>query len=95
LTIDQAPPDARIVVVGLCMAQDTIFPAKAIIKELNLTFAFIYQKHDFTTVIDMLASGRIKAAGLITDHVGIDAFPAAFEALKTPSDQIKVMLQPS
>ena len=94
LTIDQAPPDAHIVVVGLCMAQDTFFPAKAIMKELNLTFAFIYQKRDFTTVIDMLASGRIKAAGLITDHVGIDAFPAAFEALKTPSDQIKVMLEP-
>lgn len=94
LTIDQAPPDARIVVVGLCMAQDTFFPAKAIMKELNLNFAFIYQKQDFETVIDMLGSGRIKASGLITNHVDIDAFPTAFEALKTPSDQIKVMLKP-
>ena len=95
LVIDYAPFDARIVVVGLCMAADTFFPAKAITKELDLSFAFVYRRRDFEIVLDLLGSGRLDVSGLVTDHVDIDRFPDAFEALKTPSDQIKVMLEPN
>jgi threonine dehydrogenase-like Zn-dependent dehydrogenase len=76
------------------MAADTFFPAKALVKELDLSFAFIYRKRDFELVIDLLGRGRIDASGLVTDRVGFDGFCAAFEALKRPSDQIKVMLEP-
>ena len=92
--IDYAPHDARIVVVGLCMAADTIFPAKAITKELDLTFAFVYRKRDFEIVVDLLGDRRIDAAAMVTVCVGFDAFPGAFEGLKKPSEQIKVMLEP-
>jgi (R,R)-butanediol dehydrogenase/meso-butanediol dehydrogenase/diacetyl reductase len=94
LAIDYAPFDAHVVVVGLCMAADRFFPAKAMTKELDLTFVFVYRKRDFEIVVDMLARGRINAGGLVTDRVGFDTFCAAFEALKKPSDQIKVMLEP-
>jgi len=94
LTIDYAPNYARIVVVGLCMAQDSFFPARAIMKELDLSFAFVYTKADFEFVIEMLGRERIDPAGLVTDHVGFDGFSAAFEALKRPSGQIKVLLRP-
>jgi threonine dehydrogenase-like Zn-dependent dehydrogenase len=95
LAIDYAPYDARVVIVGLCMAADTFFPAKALIKELDLSFAFIYKKRDFEIVIDLLGRGRIDPRGMITGRVGFDTFCAAFEALKRPSDQIKVMLEPT
>lgn len=94
LAIDYAPFDARVVVAGLCMAADSIYPAKALTKELTLAFAFVYRKRDFEMVIDMLDAERIPPHGMITDRVGLDRFPDAFEALKTPTDQIKVMLQP-
>lgn len=94
LAIDYAPPDARLVVVGLCMAQDAIYPGRAITKELDLTFAFIYRKRHFALVLDALANGRIDAARLVTDRVGLDGFSEAFEALRNPSRQIKVMLEP-
>jgi (R,R)-butanediol dehydrogenase / meso-butanediol dehydrogenase / diacetyl reductase len=94
LAIDYAPHDARVVIVGLCMAADTFFPAKALTKELDLSFAFIYRRRDFEIVIDLLARERIEPGGMVTDHVGFDSFCAAFEALKRPSDQIKVMLEP-
>ncbi len=94
LAIDYAPPDARVVVVGLCMLADQIFPATAITKELDITFVFIYRRRDFEIVIEMLGRERIDVSGMITDSVGFDAFPDAFEALKRPSDQIKVMLEP-
>jgi threonine dehydrogenase-like Zn-dependent dehydrogenase len=84
-----------VVIVGLCMAADSFFPAKALTKELDLSFAFIYRKRDFEIVIDLLARGRIDPRGMVTSQVGFDAFSAAFEALKRPSDQIKVMLEPA
>ena len=94
LSIDYAPINAHIMVVGLCMAQDSFFPVKAIVKELDLTFCFVYSLADFRMVVEMLGQGRIPASALVTDSVGFDAFPTAFEALKTPSEQIKVMLEP-
>jgi threonine dehydrogenase-like Zn-dependent dehydrogenase len=42
----------------------------------------------------MLAQNRIDTTGLITESVNLENFPQAFEALKKPSDQIKVMLEP-
>lgn len=95
LAIDYAPHDARVVIVGLCMAADTFFPAKALTKELDLSFAFIYKKRDFEIVLDLLGRDRIDPRGMVTERVGFDAFPAAFEALKRPGDQIKVMLEPA
>ena len=95
LALDYAPHDARVVIVGLCMAADTFFPAKALTKELELSFAFIYKRRDFEIVLDLLGRGRIHASGMVTDRVGFAAFPDAFEALKRPSDQIKVMLEPT
>jgi threonine dehydrogenase-like Zn-dependent dehydrogenase len=84
-----------VVIVGLCMAADTFFPAKALTKELDLSFAFIYKRRDFEIVIDLLGRGRIDPRAMITGRVGFDGFCAAFEALKRPSDQIKVMLEPT
>ena len=44
--------------------------------------------------LEMLAQERIDAKGLVTESVGFEKFPEAFERLKQPSDQIKVMLKP-
>jgi (R,R)-butanediol dehydrogenase/meso-butanediol dehydrogenase/diacetyl reductase len=94
-SIDLAPHDARIMVVGLCMAQDHIFPAKALTKELDIGFVFVYHRADFDMVVDMLGQGRIDALSMVTSSVGFDAFPDAFDDLKAgPTDQIKVMLEP-
>jgi (R,R)-butanediol dehydrogenase/meso-butanediol dehydrogenase/diacetyl reductase len=94
LAIDYAPFDARIVVVGLCMAADRFYPARAIIKELDLTFVFVYRLRHFEIVLDLLGRERIDVGGLVTGRVGFGRFSETFEALKKPSDQIKVMLEP-
>tara|TARA_B100000029_G_scaffold487543_1_gene543174 strand:- start:760 stop:1800 length:1041 start_codon:yes stop_codon:yes gene_type:complete len=94
LSVDYAPVESRVLVVGLCMGADTIFPAVAFVKELDLKFVFAYRKQDFEMTIDMLGRGRLAVEDMVTDRVGFDAFPDAFQALKSPSDQIKVMLEP-
>jgi (R,R)-butanediol dehydrogenase/meso-butanediol dehydrogenase/diacetyl reductase len=89
-----APPRARLVVVGVCMAPDTIVPGMAIVKELSLHFVVAYRKADFAFTLDMLAAGRIDPRPMITDRVGFDGFAAAFEALRKPTTQCKVLLAP-
>jgi len=89
-----APARARIVVVGVCMRPDTILPAMAILKELSLDFVVGYRRLDFELTVDMLDAERIASRPMITDVVGLDALPAAFEALKQPTTQCKVLVTP-
>jgi threonine dehydrogenase-like Zn-dependent dehydrogenase len=44
--------------------------------------------------IDMLARGRIDPSPMLSETVGWDAFPPAFEALRTDKSRVKVMLEP-
>ena len=84
----------RIVIVGACMAPDTLVPAMACLKEVEVRFALAYSRQDFALALRMLAAGRIAGPQMITDRVGLDDFSAAFEALRAPTTQCKVMLQP-
>ena len=52
-----------------------------------------YRPDDFDYVIAMIASDRIDVAHMVTDIVDLNALPAAFEALRKPSHQCKVMLE--
>jgi (R,R)-butanediol dehydrogenase/meso-butanediol dehydrogenase/diacetyl reductase len=89
-----APRRSRIVVVGVCMEPDTIQPFVAVTKELTLQFVVAYDRRDFELAIAMLDQRRIASDEMITDVVGLEGFPEAFEALKRPTRQCKVMLEP-
>ena len=56
-----------------------------------LQFAIAHTLDDFETSIAMLAAGRIDVAPMITDIVSLEQLPAAFEALRTPDHQCKVL----
>jgi len=92
--IDLVKPRGRVVVVGVCQQQDTLMPMTAIMKEVGVQFVLGYEPRDWDTVLSFLAGGRLQVEHLVTHRVGFDAFPAAFEALRTPHDQCKVMLKP-
>jgi len=89
----EAPRGARIVVAGVCQQPDTIMPIIGIMKEINLQFVLGYRLADFDYVIAMIASDRVDVAHMITDIVDLDALPPAFEALRKPQHQCKVMLE--
>ena len=76
------------------MQPDTILPLFAVVKEITLRFVVGYRKQDFQLTLDMLATERISGAAMITDTVDLAGLPQAFEALKQPSTQCKVMLEP-
>ena len=94
LAMDYAPAGGRIVVVGVCMALDTIRPVKAISKELQINYVFMYHKRDFEITIDLMDRGMIDPSPLCTRTVGFADFSAAFDALKTDKTACKVILEP-
>lgn len=89
-----APRGCRIVVAGLCQGVDTITPLRGVMKELTLQFVVAYTSREFAMVIDMIARGRIDVSAMITGRVTLDELPDAFERLRTPGGQCKVVVAP-
>lgn len=89
--IEMAPQRGKIIPVGVCEQPDNIMPFFGLVKELQIQFAIAYTRDDFETCLAMLGEGRIDVAPMITDVVSLDELPAAFEALRAPSHQCKVL----
>jgi (R,R)-butanediol dehydrogenase/meso-butanediol dehydrogenase/diacetyl reductase len=89
-----APNRGRVVVVGVCVGPDTFVPAVGVIKELDLRFVVAYHRRDWELTLSLLEQRRISSEAMVTDVVDLAGFPAAFQALKTPSTQCKVILEP-
>jgi hypothetical protein len=88
--VDYSRTWGRIVVVGVCMVEDSWAPMSVIFKETNIQYVLGYGRPDWRLVLDLLDSGRVDPRPMITDIVTLDALPAAFEALRRPTTQIKV-----
>ena len=89
-----SPRGTRIVVVGVCMEADTIYPMLGISKELNLQFVLGYTSDEFTATLHHIAEGRIPVAPLITGTVGVEGVAGAFEALASPEHHAKILVEP-
>jgi 2-desacetyl-2-hydroxyethyl bacteriochlorophyllide A dehydrogenase len=89
--IEMAPQRGKIIPVGVCEQPDSIMPFFGLVKELQIQFAIAYTRDDFETCLAMLAEGRIDITPMITDVVSLDELPGAFEALRTPGTQCKVL----
>ena len=90
--IEIAPRRGLIVVAGVCMEADTIQPLLSILKEIRPAFVLGYSIDDCRFTLQMMSAGRIDPSAMITDHISLDELPDAFEALKRPTHQCKVML---
>jgi threonine dehydrogenase-like Zn-dependent dehydrogenase len=93
--VNHAPLASRVVVVGVCMQPDTIQPAMAINKEIDLRFVFAYQPHEFHETLQLLADGKVDPTPLITGTVGLGGVAAAFETLGDPERHAKILIDPT
>jgi (R,R)-butanediol dehydrogenase/meso-butanediol dehydrogenase/diacetyl reductase len=84
----------RVVVAGLCFSADTIQPLPATFKEVSVRFVLAYEKDDFQYTVDMMEQERIEPRPIVTDRIGLDEVPEAFEALAKPDSRCKVMVYP-
>ena len=90
--IERAPKHGLIMGIGLCDNADTIMPLMAFSKELKIQWAVAYDKEDFEFTIEMMVKGRIKGSAMITNVVTLEGLPDIFEALRSPTDQCKVII---
>ena len=97
--LDQAmrasPRNGRVLVVGACMEADTVRPLVGIGKELEMIFVLGYDPFEFVSTLQAIGSGEVDVTPMITGSVGIDGVPGAFEALASPDEHCKILVEPS
>src|SRR6202044_3044822 len=76
--VDLSKPFGRIVVVDVCMVEDTMVPISAIFKEVNIQYVLGYGRPDWRLVLDLLASGGADPRPMITAIITLDPLPQAF-----------------
>jgi len=91
--ISYAPRGGRVTVIGVSTEDDGFPPGLAMSKELDLHFSLGIEPGEVETAIAVLASGRISTEQMITHTVGLEELPRAFNALRQPTKQTKVMLE--
>ncbi len=93
--VNAAPLASRVVVVGVCMEPDTIQPAMAINKEIDLRFVFAYQPHEFHETLQLIAHGKVDPTPLVTGTVGLAGVATAFDVLGDPEQHAKILIDPT
>jgi threonine dehydrogenase-like Zn-dependent dehydrogenase len=89
-----APRGARVLVVGVCMEQDSIRPMLGIAKELDVSFALGYSYEEFAGTLRSIAEGELDVGPMITGQVGVDGVPQAFKDLGNPEAHCKILVTP-
>lgn len=90
-----APARTRVVVVGVCMEDDTVTPFFGIAKELSLQFVLGYDPAEFAGSLRSIAEGEIDVAPMVTAEVGLDRVDWAFRALGDPEEHCKIVVSPA
>ena len=93
--IAQAPLYSKVVVVGVCMESDTLRPAMAINKEIDLRFVLGYTPLELRDALHLLAEGKVDATPVVTGVVGLGGVDAAFTALGDPEQHAKILIDPT
>ena len=86
--------DGRVVVVGICLQDDTIFPFWGLSKELDIRFSIYYGREDFTDTIDALDAHRLDAVSMVTETISLEQLPERFARLERDPDAGKVIVRP-
>lgn len=92
--IEMTAVDGRVVVVGICLQNDEIFPFWAMAKELDVRFAIYYGREDFTDTLDALDAHRLDARSMVTETITLEQLPERFAQLERDPDAGKVIVRP-
>ena len=64
-------------------------------KQLPIDEVGALSPEEFSATLDTIAAGKIDVAKLITDEVGLDDVPNAFDMLAHPDDHVKIIVTPN
>lgn len=83
-----------IVMLGYCMLPDPFPSSIAMYKQIRVQGSFAYTLREFEIVADILDRGHVEPRAMVTDIISLQQLPDAFEALRHPTHQCKVMVNP-
>jgi (R,R)-butanediol dehydrogenase/meso-butanediol dehydrogenase/diacetyl reductase len=86
--------DGRVVVVGICLQNDAIFPFWGLSKELDIRFSIYYGREDFIDTLDALDSRRLDPLPMVTESISLEELPERFARLERDPDGGKVIVRP-
>lgn len=92
--IDQVRVKGTVLILGLCTRPDSFVPFVALSKEVRLITSAFFKRQEYEAALDALDSGSTEPRLLVTDTVSLADTPATFEALKSRTDQCKVLIAP-
>jgi (R,R)-butanediol dehydrogenase/meso-butanediol dehydrogenase/diacetyl reductase len=85
----------RILVGGIGGAPPPVDLPSVIFKELTLIGSRVYESRDMATALQLLGTGALDVAGLVTRTVPLEsAVYDGYERLRDSRDEMKVLLEP-
>lgn len=93
LAIDLAGQGGRVVLLGIPLAEVSLFPVMWIIHEVSVTGSINSTAHDYQEALGVLASTP-GIAQIVTRRASLPEVPAAFERLLHPTDDGKIVVDP-
>ncbi len=78
---------------GMCLSQDSFMPGFAMMKQVRLQFSMAYLAQDFRDSVAALDAGHVEPRAMVTRTIALDRLPATIEALRSPGDDCKVLVE--
>ena len=92
--VECAGADAKVVSAAYHHTTVPVDVRLGMAKEIDLVFASWYTVAEFTHTIAELRRDRLRVDHLVTDVITLDELPAAFVAMRQPSNHGKVLIRP-
>lgn len=88
-------PGGQVMVIGTIQEPMNIVPGAFSIHEPDLKFSFVYTQEEVKMYLDMLAAGKVKFPGMVTDIIPLtDCVEKALDR-KNRKGQLKILIDPS
>jgi 2-desacetyl-2-hydroxyethyl bacteriochlorophyllide A dehydrogenase len=83
-----------VVVLGNCMLPEPFIPSLLVFKQVRLQGSMVYSRREFEIVADVMDAGHLEPRTMVTDTVSLAELPSAFESLRKPGVQCKMLVDP-
>lgn len=93
--IDVCRTHGQIVVVSVFKQKPIVDLASMHFRELSLNTTRCYSTADFATAVNMMATGQIDVAPLISHQLPLDDIKKGFELMGNPEESLKILFNPS
>ena len=92
--VDLVQRRGTVMLVGVPFQNVRVQPAQWVLKEVRFKACFAYRHEEFPIAIDLLATGRVDCAPLITHTAPLEDIARCFHELEQPNQHIKIMIDP-